>query len=283
MIYKTFALALIFALAFATEELVEPAKDGLLSKAYKKCKGAGCYVYDRLKKNAREVDSQHNEDLKQGETIKLVRDLVNKIKQLLSESQAPKACPATSEEAAAAFQTQLGQLTEKYLDPLMAKMDEAMEKLPTEVKTLFKEIMEAFKTKISELNKPMTQLTQEDLQKLLEDLKNKYEDKVKETMENANKRFDMEGAQDKESAEQKANLEKLQGLMKRFEGKSQGEAMGMVVDPEFVKDVEGVLGEDVVRDGLKKATEAIDDISRFTTAAQCAAKMGVFEEMPKEL
>jgi len=282
MIYKTFALALIFALAFATEEV----QDGIFTKAYKGCKGAACGVYDmaknRLKRNAREVDAQHNEDLKQGETIRLVRDLVNKIKQMLNDSQTPKACPA-KEEAAAAFTTELGQLTEKYLDPLMAKMDEAMEKLPKPVKELFKEIMVDFKERISQMEKPMTQLTQEDLQKLLTDLKEKYEDKVKDTMEDANKRFDMEGAHDEETKEQKANLEKLQSLMKRFEGKSQGEAMGMVVDPEFVNDVEGVLGEDVVRDGLKKATDAIEDISRFTQAAQCAAKMGVFEEMPKEL
>jgi len=234
-------------------------------------------AYNRLKKNARDVDAQHNEDLKQGETIKLVRDLVTKIGNLLKESQKSKSCATSAEKASEDFQTQLGQLTEKYLDPLMKKMDEAMEKLPKEVKALFKEIMEDFKTQISALEKPMDALTQEDLQQLLTGLKEKYEARVKETMEEANKRFDADAPQDKQTAEQKENLEKLQSLLKRFEGKSQTEAMGMVVDPEFVEGVEGVLGQDAVRDGLKKATEAIDDISNFTSAAQCAAKWGVFE------
>lgn len=276
MIYKTFALAFIFALAFGTDN--EPAGK---QSFFGKCKDAACSLgnkaYNRLKKNARDVDAQHNEDLKQGETIKLVRDLVTKIGNLLKESQKSKSCATSAEKASEDFQTQLGQLTEKYLDPLMKKMDEAMEKLPKEVKALFKEIMEDFKTQISALEKPMDALTQEDLQQLLTGLKEKYEVRVKETMEEANKRFDADAPQDKQTAEQKENLEKLQSLLKRFEGKSQTEAMGMVVDPEFVEGVEGVLGQDAVRDGLKKATEAIDDISNFTSAAQCAAKWGVFE------
>merc|ERR1712098_326482 len=205
------------------------------------------------------------------------RELINRIKQLLSESQTPK-CPTSAQAAAEEFQTQLGKLTEKYLDPLMKKMEEAMEKLPTEVKGLFKEIMAEFKLRISALGKPMQELTQEDLQNLLTGLKEDYEHKVKEVMESANKRFDAE-PQDKEAEEQKANLEKLQSLMKRFEGKSQAEALGMVASAEFVADVEAVLGENVVRDALKTAIGAIDDITEFSNATQCAQKLGVFGDV----
>jgi len=239
--------------------------------------GAYCKFYNRLQKSVQATDAQHNDDVKQGETLRLVRELINRIKQLLSESQTPK-CPTSAQVAAEEFQTQLGKLTEKYLDPLMKKMEEAMEKLPTEVKGLFKEIMAEFKLRISALGKPMQELTQEDLQNLLTGLKEDYEHKVKEVMESANKRFDAE-PQDKEAEEQKANLEKLQSLMKRFEGKSQADALGIVSSTEFVADVEAVLGENVVRDALKTAIGAIDDITKFSAAAQCAQKLGVFGDV----
>lgn len=64
MIYKTFALAFIFAFAFGDQN---EEHFGALSKVHEP-------VYNRLMRSA---DTQHYEDQKQGEPVKAVQDLVN--------------------------------------------------------------------------------------------------------------------------------------------------------------------------------------------------------------